>query len=130
MIVLVGLLAQAAAYVRHGNVLLANAPGASKSTSLVPAWGDLMRDLVASICAPGSGRVHPALAGDTPGPDDALSACPICNGTASAYGLPAPELVAAAMAFVSDSIEFPARDVHIARADLIRPQNRGPPRRA
>lgn len=131
LIVLIGLLAQAVAFVRHNGAVLGHALNPSASASVSPAPRDLMRDLLTAICQPGgNGSTAAVLPGDAPDRDNALSTCPICNGLASAYALPAPEPEAAAVRFLTHIIDFPPYDARFASIAFVRPQSRGPPVRA
>lgn len=130
LIIVVGLLAQAFAMVRHGTSLLSTAFAAPQSTS-EPALQALLDDLQAVICHPGglpAGLDGAPTGGDAPG--KAQSPCPICNGLATAYGPPPHVGGVAPIAFGASVIEFAAFDQRVVKHRQIRPQSRGPPAQA
>lgn len=126
LLLIVGLLAQAAAVVRHGGMVVQSALAAAEASSTTDLPEDLARDLAARICHPAGDANATDAPSNTRG-DGPSAWCPICNGLAAAYVLPAPSFETASVRFVSDLIEFPARDERVASISLIRPQSRGPP---
>ena len=123
----VGLLAQAVAIVRHNTVVLTHALGAPAAVAADSLQG-LAKDLLASICHPGSDGTNAAILPDGgTDRDGSKSSCPICNGLASAYGLAAPGGVVLERRSLASAMEFPAFDERTRTHLFIRPQSRGPP---
>lgn len=136
LLVLIGLVAQAAAYVCHSGVVLGKALNAREAVAApaeaAPSELDaLVRDVLASIChSTGDGSTTAILPGDAPAQDGSNTTCPICNGVAPAFLLATPGLDAAEIRFVSQLIEFAPFDERVASLRLVRPQSRGPPAKA
>ncbi|MDX2203873.1 MAG: hypothetical protein NW223_14065 [Hyphomicrobiaceae bacterium] len=125
VIVVLGLLLQALAVVRHNTTMVGD--GLRDGAGIVAAAGlpDLARDLIASICHPGGEGGGAALPDGAPGQSGA--GCPICNGLVSAYGLAAPQIITPAMRVVAVAIEFTVLDERVRTHAFIRPHSRGPP---
>lgn len=127
-LIVLALLAQALAVVRHSTMVVSHAIAVSISSVASDVSADLARDLAASICHPGgSGSGKAALPDEPTRPDDPSAKCPLCNGLAAATLLPPPNSVAVEVLALSQTIEFPAFDERIVAHGLIRPKSRGPP---
>ena len=126
-LVVVALLCQALAIVRHSTMVVSFAFTESVSAGISSLPGDLARDLVASICHPGSGSSKSTLPDGPARPDDPRTKCPLCNGLAVATLLPPPDAVAIEVLALAQSIAFPVLDERLATHRLIRPKSRGPP---
>lgn len=130
IIILMGLLLQAAAVVRHASMLVsASISAATPSVSRTDAGSAelaLIADLSASICHPDGMAALSPMAPEGPAKTD-MSGCPICNGLASAFAL-VPSLYFSKQAVLSDRpIVFVRFDQRVARHAFLRPQGRGPP---
>lgn len=127
LLIVVGLLAQAIAIVRHSTTMLGHALQGNSGTTAAASLAGLMQDLAASICHPGSDLNAAALPEGTPARDNSQSSCPICNGLASAYGVCAPAGMLLQVRHIAFVVEFPAFDARASTHRFIRPQSRGPP---
>lgn len=127
LIIVMGLLVQAFALVRHNATVIGNALGGDTSGVATSGIASLMRDLVASICHPAGGGDTAALPGSDRNGDSPTSSCPVCNGLVSAYGLPAPDSPVLEMRLSTVIVAFQAFDERVRTHRFIRPQSRGPP---
>ena len=127
LLIILGLLAQGAALVRHHAILLSQALAAEAATVTDPSLRALLGDLLTAICHSDGTDANAALqpaGGSTP---DGQPTCPICNGLASVFSLPPPAGPFEQIAFHSQTIEFAAFDERHRTHRFIRPQSRGPP---
>ncbi len=127
-VLVMGILAHAAAVVRHGAMVIGsistatNAPVATNITTSVIAA--LEADLKVAICHPGS----EASVDGRDGPARQQSDCPMCTGLACAFMLPAPQFAELLVPKSLGVTSFPEVDQRIARHRFLRPASRGPPR--
>lgn len=126
VLIVLALLAQALAMVRHNTMVVSSAITAVTVAEFEGVPADLARDLAASICHPGD--VGSSLPGDQPAqPRDLQTKCPLCNGLAAATLLPLPEAEAMDVPVGAQAIAFPPFDERLVTHRLIRPKSRGPP---
>lgn len=128
VLIVLALLCQAVAIVRHNTMVVSFeiARSASAAPASIPA--DLARDLAASICHPGGDASNKSTLPDQPArPDSPSTKCPLCNGLAVATLLPPPDAVVIEVLALTQSIAFPVFDERFATHRLIRPKSRGPP---
>jgi hypothetical protein len=128
-IVVIGMIAQAAALVRHNGAMIGQLQaGISSAEALTadPAVAALMADLKQAICHPGALGADGSGGSNSPKPGSTQD-CPVCSGLVCAYGLPA--VVAITLPTDSQSIDvgFPPVDQRVTRHRFLRPASRGPP---
>jgi hypothetical protein len=128
-IVVIGMIAQAAALVRHNGTMIGQLQaGTSPVEALTadPAVAALIADLKQAICHPGAREADGSDGSNSSKPGSAQD-CPVCSGLVCAYGLPA--VVAITLPADSQSIDvgFPPVDQRVARHRFLRPASRGPP---
>lgn len=121
ILLVLGMIAQAAAAVRHSSMMLAGTQAQSEISSPSTALAALEADLKTAIC---HSTFDNAPAGDSPGN---LNDCPVCNGLVCAFTLPAPQQWKDVDFQGLGVVPFPPADQRVARQRFIRPASRGPP---
>jgi hypothetical protein len=127
-LIVVALLTQAWAMVRHSAMLMAEVLPSGAISFPASAPADLMRDLLASICHPGgTGKDDVSAPGAPSQPENSQTKCPICTGLVAAVMLPPPDQLTIETLVVGKAVEFRAFDERVRTHRFIRPPSRGPP---
>jgi hypothetical protein len=127
-LIVVALLTQAWAMVRHSAMLIAEVLPSRSAPVTAFAPPDFVRDLLASICQPGGTAKDDVSAPGTPSrPDNSQTKCPICTGLVASVMLAPPEPLTIEMLVVGEAVEFSAFDERLRTHRFIRPPSRGPP---
>jgi hypothetical protein len=116
-----GMIAQAAAVVRHGSMMLGSGQVQSQANVTSSPLAALEADLKAAFCHSGS---EGATGGD---PSRNMNDCPVCTGLVCAFTLPAPQQWTNVDFQGLGVVPFPPADQRVERQRFIRPASRGPP---
>ena len=128
-VVAIGMIAQAAALVRHNGAMIAHSLAGNtfiEAVSADPAVAALEADLKQAICHPGTlgADGSDGSNGSNPG---SRQDCPVCSGLVCAYGLQAVVAITVHVENNSVGVGFPPVDQRVARHRFLRPASRGPP---